>query len=255
MLAVRNCSKMKLDAKVVVVTGGSQGLGKTLATSLVEEGAVVAIIGRDKLKLEQAQRSIGDSVLDFACDISDPASVRKTFTAIAQKMGRIDALINNAAVYPPFMFEVATDEQIQTVINTNLLGAIYCCREVLPYLKKTSGDIVNISSESVRFYPPLVSVYAASKSALETFSQCLRGEVAGDGVRVSVLRCGSIVSAAAPTLDEKAVAELIKVYEKSGFLAQTGAGMEGSTVAASILHLLSLPRDANIDLMEIRSRN
>ena len=245
---------MRLDSKVIAITGGSHGLGKALAKACCMEGARVAIIGRNSSKLELARKEIGNSVASFPCDIGDPFSVRHAFQEIAAQMGALDALVNNAAIYPVFKLEKASDEELRSVIDTNLLGAMYCCREAIPLLKKVGGDIINVSSEAVRFYPPLLSVYAASKSALETFSQSLRVEVAPSGVRVSALRVGHLLREDASPLDNETYELMMQTFEETGFVAATGEGMKLDTVTSTVLHLLTLPGDATIDLLELRSR-
>jgi len=246
---------MRLETRVIVITGGSHGLGKALARACCEQGAKVAIIARSAQKLEQTISDIEGEIAGFACDISDPDSVRNTFSAIADQFGALDALINNAAIYPPFKLEKASDQQLRSVIDTNLLGAMYCCREAIPLLKKSLGDIINVSSEAVRFNPPMLSVYAASKAALETFSQSLRIELAPQGVRVSALRVGHIQRVDASPLDEETFEEMMKAFEETGFVAATGDGMQLDTVTATVVHLLALPGDATIDLLELRSRH
>ena len=132
---------------------------------------------------------------------------------------------------------------------------MYCCRGAIPLLKKSRGDIINVSSEAVRFHPPMLSVYAASKAALETFSQSLRMELAGQGVRVSTVRVGHLHRVDDSPLDEETFAEMMKVFEETGFAATTGQGMEIDTVTAALVNLLTLPADATMDLLELRSRN
>jgi len=245
---------VKLASKTIAITGGSHGLGKALAMACCKEGARVAIIGRNSSKLESAREEIGDRVACFPCDISDPIVVRHTFQAIKAEMGGLDALVNNAAIYPIFKLEKATDEQLRSVIDTNLLGAMYCSREAIPLLQKARGDIINVSSEAVRFYPPLLSVYAASKSALEAFSQSLRVELAPSGVRVSALRVGHLLREDASPLDEQTYKLMMQTFEETGFMAATGEGMQLDTVTSTAIHLLTLPEDATIDLLELRSR-
>lgn len=245
---------MRLASKVVAITGGSHGLGKALAKACSDEGARVAIIGRSSSKLELAQKEIGNNAVCFPCDIGDPALVRHTFQEIEAQLGALDALINNAAIYPIFKLEKASDEQLRSVIDTNLLGAMYCCREALPLLKKSRGDIINVSSEAVRFYPPLLSAYTASKSALEAFSQSLRVELAPSGVRVSALRVGHLLREDASPMDDETYKMMMQTFEETGFIAATGEGMQLDTVTSTAIHLLTLPGDATIDLLELRSR-
>jgi len=245
---------MRLASKVIAITGGSYGLGKALANACYSEGARIAIIGRNSSKLELARNEIGERVASFPCDIGDPAAVRHTFEEIHAQMGELHALVNNAAIYPIFKLENASDEQLRSVINTNLLGTMYCCREAIPLLKKSRGDIINVSSEAVRFYPPLLSVYTASKSALEAFSQSLRVELAPSGVRVSALRVGHLLREDASPLDDETYELMMQTFQETGFVAATGEGMQLDTVTSTAIHLLTLPGDATIDLLELRSR-
>jgi len=246
---------MELESKVIAITGGSRGLGKALAMGCCERGARVVILGRNAQQLEQAVDDIEGDITGIGCDIGDPDSVRNAFSAISDQFGALDALVNNAAIYPPFRMEKASDQQLRSVIDTNVLGAMYCCREAIPLLKSSRGDIINVSSEAVRFHPPMLSVYTASKAALETFAQSLRVELAGQGVRVSTMRVGHIHRVDDSPLDDETFAEMMQVFEETGFAATTGEGMQIDTVTAALMHLLALPADATMDLLELRSRN
>ena len=128
-------------------------------------------------------------------------------------------------------------------------------KNTMAFLKKSKGDIINVSSEAVRFYPPLLSVYTASKSALEAFSQSLRVELAPSGVRVAALRVGHLLREDPSPLDDETYELMIKTFEETGFMASTGEGMQLDTVTSAAIHLLTLPSDATIDLLEIRSRH
>lgn len=147
-----------------------------------------------------------------------------------------------------------TAQMIRSVIETNILGTLYPCREAIPLLKKSRGDIINISSEAVSLFPPLLSVYAASKAAVETLSKSLRLELAQQGIRVATLRVGHMKRIDQSALDPEIMAEMLKAFEESGFAAQTGEGMEESTVVNTLMQMLKLPADANIDFLEVRSR-
>ncbi|MCH1581321.1 MAG: SDR family oxidoreductase, partial [Luminiphilus sp.] len=113
-----------MDSKVIAITGGSQGLGRALAKACCREGARVAIIGRDARKLASVREEVGERVVCFPCDIGDSAEVINAFREIGAQMGGLDALVNNAGIYPIFKLETASDEQLRSVINTNLLGAM-----------------------------------------------------------------------------------------------------------------------------------
>lgn len=247
----------ELDGKVVVVTGGAVGLGRELARQLAAAGARVAILGRTAEALRQTADEIGPSVLAVPADIASGDQVRAAFAAIDKQWGDAHILINNAAVYDPYRIDEATDEQLQATFQINVVGAAFCIREALPGMRRRGlGDIVNITSESVRNPFPFLTAYAASKSALETLSLGLRSELRGENIRVTVLRTGSMSGENANVARRwpaELTARLIAAFQASGHAAYTGAGMAPESVARTVLAALTAPRDANLDLIEVRA--
>lgn len=244
-----------LAGRVAVVTGASRGLGFRLAEGIAHEGATVAMLARSVKPLEEAARRIGNMVLPIQCDVSDPDSVRAAFVAIAERTGRIDILINNAAISDLHLIEHASDASIMREIAINLAGPIFCCRAVIPHMRRAGGgDIINISSESARLPFPSLTVYAATKGGLEVLSNGLRSEVAPDKIRVTTVRAGHMgesgISAHWSPEDRAAWDQIIA---KSGHAAFTGGTFPPTIAAEAILSLLKLPRSANVDLIEIRS--
>ncbi len=247
-----------LAGKRALVTGAATGLGKQVATLLVAEGARVALVGRTREKLQQVAATLGPSALPVAADVADPDQVRAAFEEVDNHLGGLDILINNAAVYIPFRIEQASDASLQRIINTNLLGPAYCMREAVPRMKHSGGgDIINVSSESTRNPFPFLTVYAASKGGLETLSAGLRTELREYGIRVALLRAGTMkgadANASLANWTEEQLRDALALWEKTGHNAYSGAGMENSTVARMVIHALSLPREANMELFEVRS--
>jgi NAD(P)-dependent dehydrogenase (short-subunit alcohol dehydrogenase family) len=247
-----------LAGKYALVTGAATGLGKQVATQLVQEGATVAVLGRTRHKLEELAKDLGSSIVPVPADVSDPDQVGEAFARVEALFGKLDILVNNAAVYIPFRIEQATDEGLQRIVNTNLLGPLYCIRAAVPLMKTAGGgDILNISSESTRNPFPYLTVYAASKGGLETLSAGLRTELREYGIRVGVLRTGSMkgddANASLVNWTEKQLQEALALWQKTGHAAYTGEGMETATVARMVIHALSLPREALLELAEIRS--
>ena len=178
-------------SKVIVITGAGVGLGRAVAKRFVSEGHQVALLGRTYSKVEAATKEIGEASMAVECDIAVPESVNKAFAAVAEKHGRIDVLINNAAIFEPYKIANARDDQILSTIATNLGGPMLCTREVLKSMGK-GGHIINVTSESVEMPFPHLSVYQASKAGLERFSKSMQQELDPQGIRVTNVRAGQM---------------------------------------------------------------
>jgi meso-butanediol dehydrogenase/(S,S)-butanediol dehydrogenase/diacetyl reductase len=244
-----------LQGKTAVVTGASRGLGRRIAQALAARGARVALLARPSADLQNTARAIGNQALAIECDVSEPPSVRAAFATCAAEYGRLDILINNAAVSDLHKIEQATDDSIRNELAINLAGPMFCCREAIPLLRASGGgDIVNISSEAASSPFPFLSVYSATKAGLETFSAGLRAELRPDGIRVTVLRAGHVgesnIARHWPADTSAAWEDALKA---SGHHAATGAPVPPLTIAAALIHTLCLPREVNVDLLDIRS--
>ena len=179
-------------SKVIVISGAGVGLGRALARRFAKEGERVVLLGRTLEKVQTAAREIGERALAIHCDVSSPESVKAAFAEIAQHQPRIDVLINNAAVYEPFLIVEATDDQIMKPLLTNLAGAVLCARSAIPLMGRGS-HIINVSSESVELqHLPHMVMYQCSKAGLERFTSGLQRELEPSGIRVSAVRAGSM---------------------------------------------------------------
>lgn len=243
-----------LEGRVFAVTGASRGMGLRFARALREEGAKVVILARASEALEEARVEFAGSLV-LACDVGSPQSVRAAFAAIGETHGRLDGLINNAAACLIHKIEDSTDAELHTEIDTNLLGPLLCIREAIPLLKASGGgDIVNVSSESVRLPFPYLTLYAATKAGLETLSQGLRAELRPDGIRVTILRAGHVAeSSLGAGWDPDRSRAFFETITASGHLAFSGAAVAPETMAAMLAELLKAPREANFDLVELRA--
>lgn len=247
-----------LRDKVAVISGAGTGLGKLITRQLVAAGTQVAILGRNPATLQKLVDELGPSVLAVPTDVSDPDQVRAAFKMIDSTFGGVDILINNAAIYAPFTIDEASDTQLQSIMGTNFLGAAYCMREAVRQMKrKGQGDIINVSSESARNPFPYLTVYAASKSALETLSTGQRMELAADGIRVMILRSGTMIGEDTNTSmgswTSEQLDQAMATWQQTGHRAFGGKGMDPATVATAAINALRLPREATVDLIEIRS--
>ena len=181
-----------MAGKVIAITGANGGLGRALARRFAEDGDKVVLLGRTLSKVQEVAAEIGGDAIAIECVVSSPDSVRAAFAALSQVHPKIDVLINNAAVFGPYLVEEATDEQILGSVLTNLAGPMLTARAAIPMLNPDS-HIINLSSESVVVPLPHLSGYQASKAGLERFSEALHDEIKDKGLRVTVVRAGQMV--------------------------------------------------------------
>ncbi len=241
-----------LSGRVVALTGASRGLGRQVARDLVAAGAKVALIARSSPDLAEAADELGAAAAAFAADIGNAASAAEAINAAAARFGRLDALVNNAGLYQPIRVDRSPPEVIERHVVTNLLGAIWCARAAIPHLRATGlGDIVNVSSLASRTPRPLLSVYGATKGGLESFSTGLRNELRKDRIRVTVLRIGSVAGGSGGAgVDPEIRAEFLQGIADTG--GSWGAAVAQSSISASLLHILSLPADMSLNLVDAR---
>jgi meso-butanediol dehydrogenase / (S,S)-butanediol dehydrogenase / diacetyl reductase len=175
--------------KTIVITGAGMGLGRALARRFAGEGETVILLGRTFAKVQELAEELGEPHFAVECDVGDPDSVRKAFARIGERHAKIDVLINNAAIYEPFMVADARDDQILSIMNTNFAGPIFTCRSAIPMMDR-GGTILNVTSESVALEFPMLSLYASTKGGLERFTESLSRELEPDGIRVTTVRAG-----------------------------------------------------------------
>ncbi len=179
-----------MENKVVVITGASSGIGKACAEVFGKAGAKIVITGRNRENL-QAQSKRLDQLeipnLAIPADVSVEADNRRMVQETLEEFGRIDILINNAGISMRALFEDLGLEVFRKVMDTNLMGTVYATKLCLPYLLKTKGTIVGVSSINGYRGTPARTAYSASKYALNGFFESLRTEVMNRGVHVLVV--------------------------------------------------------------------
>lgn len=204
-----------LKDKVVIVTGGAHGIGKAYCSGFANAGARVVIADIDKPGAEAAAREIGAQALPIQVDVSNEDATKKMASQTLERFGRIDVLINNAAVFSVVPMNRGRIETIDPVewdrlMAVNLRGLFFCCRAVLPTMRKQrSGKIINIASGTVFAGAPGRIHYVTSKAATIGFTRTLAREVGDDNINVNCLAPGNTLSEENPT------EQMIKFRESS----------------------------------------
>jgi 3-oxoacyl-[acyl-carrier protein] reductase len=186
---------MNLTGRVAIVTGGTRGIGRAIAASLVNAGVKVAITARNEKDLAEAVSELNQNrhAAGYVCDVRDYEQVKSTVAQIAADLGGIDILVNNAGVGIFETVESMSVEDFRTVLETNVFGVFYCCHEVIPLMKDIGGGyIINISSLAGANPHARMAAYNASKFGLNGFSEALMQEVRHDNIKVSYIMPGSV---------------------------------------------------------------
>lgn len=182
-----------LENKRCIVTGGTRGIGRAVAELFLREGAKVVICGRDPQVTAQAAEELGSEAFGQHADVRDPLQVADLFRFAQDKLGGLDVLVNNAGVgiFRP-VGDLTVDEW-RTVLDINLNGVFYCCREAIPMLRHSGqGVIVNVSSLAGRNPFAGGAAYNASKFGLNGFSEALMLDHRREGIRVTYVMPGSV---------------------------------------------------------------
>jgi len=185
---------LNLSGKVALITGGSRGIGFATAKIMSENGATVVITGKDSKRLEKSVTKIPNSV-GFVADIRKTDEVKNVVRKTIEKFGKLDILVNNAGIFPKIkqLHEIDEDEWNE-VLDVNLTGQFRFTKEAIPHLQKTSGSIINISSDAgLKAYQGFnADAYSASKAALIILTKCWALQYAKDKIRVNCI-CPGVV--------------------------------------------------------------
>ncbi|HEX8369012.1 MAG TPA: SDR family oxidoreductase [Pyrinomonadaceae bacterium] len=187
---------MNLDGKIAVVTGGTKGIGRAVAESLLKTGASVFVCARDKFVLKQTleQLSALGKVGGEVCDVRSEAQVKMMFDEALRVFGGVDILVNNAGVgiFGKTVDEIEPDE-FRWVLETNLFGVFYTCHYAIPLMRERRGGyIINVSSLAGQNAHPKMAAYNASKFGLNGFTEAMMQEVRHDNIKVSLICPGSV---------------------------------------------------------------
>ena len=184
---------MNLKNKVVLVTGSSDGLGRSLAIKLAKEGAKIALVARSEDKLKEVKEIIGKQAEYFICDISQPDQIKTTIAKIQKKFKSIDALINCAGVWLQGPTDQTSPEKIVAMFQANTLGLINLTSLILPILKtRPEAMILNVISDSGIDPNPNWGAYVGSKFAVKGFTDSLKLELKNTNIKVMAIYPGGM---------------------------------------------------------------
>jgi NAD(P)-dependent dehydrogenase (short-subunit alcohol dehydrogenase family) len=180
-----------LDGRVAVVTGASRGLGRAMAVELGAAGAKLALVGRDRAKLDETAAEAGSESAVFVTDVTDEAQVRALEQGVRERFGHVDILINNAGMNIRKPLVEYTLDEWNTVLDTNLTSVFLVSRSFIPMMRgRGYGRIINLASIMSHISLPGRTAYSASKAAMLGITRALAQELADDGITVVAISPG-----------------------------------------------------------------
>ena len=243
-------SARPLTGKVALVTGASSGIGEATAVALAGAGASVAIGARrtDRLDaLASKLRDAGTSVLQLSLDVTDEGACTEAVRRTREELGGLDILVNNAGVMLLGTIVGADTEDWRRMLNTNVLGLLYMTHAAIEgMVEQGSGDVVNVSSVAGRVARQGSGVYNASKWAVNAFSESLRQEVTGRGVRISLVEPGIVATELTDHITQPAAKQAIRDA------AAAITPLQAEDIARAVLYLVSQPRHVAINEILVR---
>jgi len=228
--------RFDLSHKTAIVTGASQGIGKTIAIEMAKSGAIVFCLARNKEALDATIKKItenGGKATAFSCDISNNDDFKSIILNIVKENGSIDILVNNAGITKDNLLMRMSDDQWDDVLNINLKGSFTCIRSVIKHMmKKKFGRIINITSIVGITGNAGQANYAASKSGLIGLTKSIAKEVASRGITANCVAPGWI---------ETSMTDQLSTEVKNKFLSQIPAGKIGQSkdIANTVIFLAS----------------
>lgn len=225
------------DQRVVIVTGGSSGIGRAAALRFAAQGDKVLITGRRPEPIHAAAAEHANMV-GLVADVASPTDAGRTVAEAIDRWGRLDALINNAGAGAILPLAEAKADRITDIFSVNVFGPSLLASAALPHLEKTRGTIINVSSTFGHKPGAALSHYAASKAALEHLTRCWALELAPIGIRVNAVAAGPTESGALTGMMGLSLEQAASLKEQER--AQIPLGRRGipGDIASWIVHLV-----------------
>ena len=203
-----------LDGKVAIVTGGTRGIGFEVVRTFLNNGASVALLGSKEESVTKAINKLKEEngnypVIGFYPDLASEKEVKEVFSKVANEFGHIDILVNNAGLSSSTKIEDYTIEEYDKIANVNMKGVFICSKEIVPYLKETKGNVINISSMVSIYGQSAGCVYPMSKFAVNGLTKSLSRELAPVGIRVNAVAPGITKTDMVASLPDEVIKPLI----------------------------------------------
>ena len=226
----------KLVEKVVVVTGGTSGIGFAIAEEFAKKGARVVITGRSQKRLDEAVSSIGNNCTGIETDVSNIQGMRNLLEKVKKDFGALDVVVANAAVGEHAPISSITEKQFDTMVNTNFKGVLFMVQSAIA-LMQSGGSIILIGSTGSVAPPPGMSVYSALKAALRMMMRSIMQDIKGSGIRINLLSPGavdtvSLRDALAKASGPEKVDEFVKAMGLKSPMGRIGQPMEIAKIAS-----------------------
>tara|TARA_B110000444_G_C18689478_1_gene523583 strand:- start:79 stop:876 length:798 start_codon:yes stop_codon:yes gene_type:complete len=243
-----------IENNTYVVTGASKGFGLAIVKALLAEGANVGMTARNKHTLDAVIADLNtDQVIGISADVADFEAMKSAIKQIKEHFGGLNGLINNAGLSRPGLVEDLDEADLMLQVNTNFIGTVLSCKAAIPLLKgEKNPRIINISSATAWHMDEIyhMSIYGATKAAVERFSRDLYIEMHADNIGVTCIRPGAAMTNFADEFDvDKAT---VAVNATIDALPYMRSGMEAAHVAQAVVQTLSYPAGVAVDLLEIR---
>jgi NAD(P)-dependent dehydrogenase (short-subunit alcohol dehydrogenase family) len=243
-----------LKDQVIVVAGASKGIGFATARSLIGRGAQVALLARDRARLDAAAAALGsERTLAIAVDVCDKAAITAALATVMRHFGRLDGLVNNVGFQFARRLELMPEAEVRQLLDLNFLGAVFSCQAAIPHLRASGGGrIVNVSSATVRHENEFshCGMYSAAKAALEQFSRELRHELKGDRIMVTVLSSGAVATGSVANFDPQALQEAMRDWLTKGPMFD--GALEPQVVGDAIASCFEFPPGVVLEFAEVR---